>query len=51
MILIKFWASSPERCSTTSIWFLSEKMIVIRDIRSFVVRVRLINRFQAGGFE
>jgi len=40
--------SSPESCPTVSIRALSEKIVVIKEMRSCAGRVGLINRFQAG---
>lgn len=45
---IKFWASFPERYPTTLVVLWSEKMAVIREMRSSIERGSLINRFQAG---
>ena len=44
------WASSLERYSNTTTSSRSEKMDLIRGMRSSVERVSLINRFQVGGF-
>ena len=45
---IKAWASSPQRLRTASISLWSEKMILIREMRSRVLIPRLIKRFHVG---
>jgi len=45
---MKAWASFPDRCSTILASSGSEKTFTIREVRSSVLRVLLIECFQAG---
>ena len=51
MISMNAWASCPERFSTILTSLSSEKIVATRAICSSIVRVLLINCFQAGVFD
>ena len=51
IVSMNAWASPPERPLAISTLLSSEKTVVIRETRSSIVRVLLINIFQVGEFD